>query len=308
MFPVPFRVVLCLSVPPMNSRPLRTHIFSDIPSGIFHKQFPGTLPELQGISFSFGLDIPPSGIDVLIVYNRASYSIRTHLPRSRTVFVAAEPDVIHPYKRRYLNQFGLVVSASEKKLETEQLRTVACWYWIAGIDYSNSSGSGKPKGYDYFTALAPGEKRDKISIVSSTKVFTEFHRKRVRFIEEIQRLIPEHLELYGRGYRSIGDKSDALLPCKYHLAIENGTGLDIWTEKLADPLLCWAHPFYAGCTNVEDYLPKGSFSYIDLDRPEHAAALDDRANSVRTVGKGSDRLVQGQAASPGPIQSFVFAC
>ena len=140
-----------------------------------------------------------------------------------------------------------------------------------GPSSSNSSGSGKPKGYDHFTALAPGEKRDRISIAGSTKVFTELHRKRVRFIEEIQRLIPEHLELYGRGGRSMGDKSDALLPCKYHLAIENGTGPDIWTEKLADPLLCWAYPFYAGCTNVEDYLPKGSFSYIDLDRPERAA-------------------------------------
>ncbi len=249
----------------------RAHVFTDAPIGAFYKQFPGNIPSLKGVSFSFGLDVPQSDIDVLIVYNRASYTIRTHLPRCRTVFVAAEPDVIHRYKRSYLNQYGLVLSASDTKLETDKWQMAACWYWIAGIDYSKPTELGFVKGYDYFAALEPGDKCDKISIVSSTKVYTEYHRKRVRFIEEMQRLIPEYLELHGRGYSSIGDKADALTPCKYHLAIENGSGPHTWTEKLADPLLCWAFPFYAGCTNVEDYLPKGSYCYIDLNRPEGAA-------------------------------------
>ncbi len=255
----------------MSDTSIRTHVFTDASADLFCKQFPEANPVLQGVKFSFGLHVPESGIDVLIVHNRSSYTIRTHLPRCRIVFVAAEPDVIHVYKLRYLNQYGLVLSISDKCLETEKWQTATCWYWIAGIDYSETSASVRCKGYDYFSTLQPGAKRDKISIVTSTKSFTEFHRKRLHFIEELQRQIPEYLELYGRGFDSIGDKSDALIPCKYHLAVENGTGPDTWTEKLADPLLCWAFPFYAGCTNVEDYLPNGSFSYVEVDKPESAA-------------------------------------
>jgi hypothetical protein len=69
----------------------------------------------------------------------------------------------------------------------------------------------------------------------------------------------------------VDDKADAILPNRYHLAVENGAGPHAWTEKLADPFLCWAFPFYAGCDNVEKYFPAESFSYVDLDDPHKEA-------------------------------------
>ncbi len=245
---------------------LNVHVFTDVPAAMFEKQFPGGRAEMNGVHFTFGLEIPEP-IDALILFNRASYSLRTSLPKERVAYIAAEPEAIHNYALGFLNQFGLVVASTQRELGTRLWRTAPCWYWFAGIDFSKP----KLRGYDFFSQLEPPLKQDKIAVVTSNKVATDYHRKRVRFLDALVEKIPEHLDIYGRGYKSIDDKADALLPCKYHLALENSGGPDTWTEKLADPLLCWAFPFYAGADNLEDYFPAGSFSYLDLDAPEKAA-------------------------------------
>ena len=254
----------------MAPSPVQVHVFTDAPEAVFIKQFPGATPEIEGVRFTFG-PMVPDAIDVLIVFNRASYTLSTRLPVARTAFIAAEPEAIHPYSARYLDQFGIVVSATDKPLSTRQWKTVPHWYWFAGIDFSKPWELEYMKGHDAFSALEIPEKRDKISVVTSNKVFTDYHRKRVAFLDAIIDKIPDHLEIFGRGYRSVDDKAEALLPCKYHIALENSHGDDTWTEKLADPLLCWAFPFYAGCTNVEAYFPNDSFAYLDLNEPEQMA-------------------------------------
>ncbi len=252
---------------------LRAHVFTNVAESLFLKHFRDFSPVMDGVSFSFGMDVPKD-IDVLIVYTRASYSIPTSLPPERTVFIAAEPDVIHPYSTRFLNQFGIALTSTDKPLTTDQWRTACCTIWFAGVDFSTAEDGfpiGALKGHDWFAQLEIPEKQDRISIVTSNKSFTTYHQKRLQFIEALTKLIPDRIEMFGRGFRSVDDKKDALLPYRYHLAIENCDGPDLWTEKLADPFLCWAFPFYAGCTNAETYFPAESFHLIDLDRPEDAA-------------------------------------
>ena len=118
--------------------PIRAYVFTDTDPQHFLKQFPRRDPHLDGVTFSFGMTVPRDGIDVLIVYNRASYSLQTGLPRARTAFIAAEPDVIHRYKARYLNQFGIVVSVGDTQMDTEKWQTATCWYWFAGINFEKS--------------------------------------------------------------------------------------------------------------------------------------------------------------------------
>lgn len=253
-----------------NSRTIRAHVFSNVEGALFLKHFPDCNPVYQGIEFSFGMDLP-ADYDVLIVYTRASYSIPTRIPRSRTAFVAAEPDAIHPYSVAFLNQFGIVVTGTDKPLATEKWLTACCTLWFAGIDFSKPFTQEHLVGADWFRALSLPAKERKISVVTSTKNFTPFHRKRLEFIGKLQELIPEHLVVYGRGHRSVDDKKDAMLPYAYHLAIENCDGPHLWTEKLSDPLLCWAVPFYAGCGNAHEYFPADSLEYVDLDNPAAAA-------------------------------------
>lgn len=257
-------------MPDQTAEP-KVHIFTTLEPALFLKQFPGFSPHFGGLHFTFGTEVPDE-TDVLIVHTRASYSIPTYLPRERTVFFAGEPDVIHPYGAAFLNQFGLVMSATTRPLKTDQLRSAFCAVWFAGFDMSKPRTDEHLLGYDWFRAQPIPPKIDKISIVTSNKAATPYHRKRLEFIGELVKLIPDRIELFGHGHRTVPDKKDALLPYRYHLAIENGEGRDVWTEKLSDPYLCWAFPFYAGCSNLGDYFPQDAYHYIDLDNPRAAAA------------------------------------
>lgn len=252
---------------------IRAHIFSPLQPEAFYRQAPGSNSTVDGVKFTVGLDVPEN-IDVLLVVGRGSFSIPTKLPRERTVFCEVEPDAVNPRNSRFLNQFGIVVTSSEQQLTTEKWQQSNFSGWFVGMEFAEK-GINYQKGYDWFKKLNPQTKMDKISIVTSNKNRKKrpFYEKRLKFIKELQEIIPEHLEIYGRGFRSVGDKAEVLLPYKYHLALENCTGKYTWTEKIADPLLCWSYPFYFGCTNMEEDIPSNSFTYVDIHDPQGSAEI-----------------------------------
>ncbi len=243
---------------------IRAHIFTNIPTVLFLKQVPEFANIIDGVKFSFGLTVPDD-IDVLIAFTRASYAIPTRLPKNRTAFYAGEPDVIHPFSTRFLNQFGIVLTTSDKELTTLKRQETVSAMSFVGINFTDKEN---PLNITYFENLECPPKNDKISIVTSNKAHTDFHKNRLKFLDVIIQKIPDHIELYGHGFKPIDDKKDALLDHKYHIALENGGGKYAWTEKLSDPLLCWTFPFYHGCNNVEDDIPAKAFAYIDIDNPD----------------------------------------
>ena len=251
----------------MAENMIRAHIFTNVPAITFFKQSPGFSRDLNGVRFSHGLHVPED-TDVLLVYTRASYSIPTRLPQARTVFFAGEPDVIHAYNPKFLNQFGMVRTASTIELTTEKHWGNMCLAPFVGLNLDNIEAT---LPLSWFADLpCPSDKDDKISIVTSTKAHTQFHRERLDFIEILKQRIPEHITLYGSGHKPISDKKDVLLPSKYHLALENGGGPFAWTEKLADPLLCWSLPFYFGADNIHEDLPRDCIVPINLNDPDTA--------------------------------------
>ena len=66
---------------------------------------------------------------------------------------------------------------------------------------------------------------------------------RLKMIYQLNDEIDE-LEIYGRGFKTISDKSQALIRYKYNIAIENSSSGP--SEKLWDPLLCNCIVFYGG--------------------------------------------------------------
>jgi len=255
-----------------NGQPVRAHVFTDTDPRMFLKQAPGMSNIVDGVEFSFGIDIPPDA-DVLILYTRASFSLPTRLPRERTVFIAGEPDPIHLYNPAFLDQFGLVLTTSAKAIDAPTIRANYCSKWYAGINYDEEPEHPNLLGHDYFAGLeTPKKANDRISIVTSRKAHTPYHKKRLEFIEFLKERIPDRIDLYGSGHRYVGDKREALEPYKYHLALENGDGDFTWTEKLSDPLLCWTFPFYSGCGNVGDDLPAGCHMPLDLENFDTALA------------------------------------
>ena len=260
---------------------IHAHVFTTVEPQLLLKQSPGMADELDGVRFTFGIEVPRD-CDVLIVHTRASFSVPTTLPKQRTVFIAGEPDVIHPYNPAFLDQYGTVLTTSPKPLSTHKLRENYCAPWFAGIDFRTFPSTVDIKGLDWFRQLLVPEKQSRISVITSGKTGTEFHRKRLRFIALLREQMSDLVDFYGFGGNAVPDKKDALLPYRYHIALENGTGDYTWTEKLSDPLLCWAFPFHAGCENIADDLPVASFAKIDLDDPEGSVArirkaVDDEA-------------------------------
>ena len=125
------------------------------------------------------------------------------------------------------------------------------------------------KSYDELRKAKIPEKKKSLSWITSNLTSFPGHKLRMEFLAHLQSWnIP--IDVYGKGINFIEDKWVGLSPYRYSLAIENSTGPDYWSEKLADCFLSWTIPIYFGCTNLEDYFPAQSFVRIDIKQPEAA--------------------------------------
>jgi len=149
------------------------------------------------------------------------------------------------------------------------------------------------RDYDFLSAVSVPDKKNILSWITSTKSILGGHKQRMGFLGDVSNKIPE-LDLIGTnihhisnpeerkknseeqhrlGFKIVEDKWAGLAPYKYSLAIENFSGPDYWTEKLADCFLAWTMPIYYGCTNLENYFPADSFVRIDINNPEEALEI-----------------------------------
>ena len=128
------------------------------------------------------------------------------------------------------------------------------------------------KTYDELTCCPLPQKSKPLSWIVGAARDLPGHMQRLAFLETVKKSsLP--LELFGRAARPIEDKWEGLAPYFFSLAIENNSGPDMWTEKLADCLLSWSVPFYYGCTNLEKYFPKDAFIPIDITDPGTAIKI-----------------------------------
>jgi hypothetical protein len=121
--------------------------------------------------------------------------------------------------------------------------------------------------FDQLTSCSIPEKLKGLSWVIGDAMDLPGHLRRWSFLEAVRRA-GLSIDVFGKKIQYIEDKWDGLAPYRYSLAIENNSGPDMWTEKLADCFLTRTLPFYYGCTNLEDYFPKESFIRIDITQPE----------------------------------------
>lgn len=120
--------------------------------------------------------------------------------------------------------------------------------------------------FDQLTMCPVPEKTRALSGIVGDAMDLPGHEKRWKFVEAV-RAAGLPIDLFGKKIHYLADKWDGLAPYKYSLAVENNSGPDLWTEKLADCFLTWTLPFYYGCTNLEEYFPEGSFIRIDITKP-----------------------------------------
>jgi hypothetical protein len=226
----------------------------------FLRRFPNREPILGNCHFIFDHDC--QAYDWLVVYDDLPRDYPMEMlecPRENTLLITGEPSSITHYGRSFLKQFGHVLTSQEPWAlqHPSVIRQQAGLYWYYG-------GLDERGAFDSLVSTPPIKKHKLISSVCSTKAMRHtMHAQRLAFTRRLMTDISE-LEVFGYGMADLANKADAIDPYRYHLVIENHSCPHHWTEKLADAFLGYALPIYFGCTNLDDYFPKDSYIWIDI--------------------------------------------
>lgn len=193
----------------------------------YRLQLPSKTSELGSCTFTF--NALEKKYDWLVVVDDISRIIpyRTEVlscPKENTIFVTTEPSSITRYGNAFASQFEYLITNQDEKylVHPNAMRSQTGNIWYYGKDY------------DTIIKTKPSQKTKKISTVCSNKQQGHtIHRLRFEFTKLLQERIPQ-VERFGKGYKWIDLKADALDDYEFHVAIENHYAKDVWTEKLAD--------------------------------------------------------------------------
>jgi len=224
----------------------------------------------------FTLNADISGSDWLVVYDEFNAPVPCKLPKSRRLLIISEPPGMKTYHPGYINQFGILISpVALPGFAGRWLQEQPGLPWFLGLDMA-SSASPVPSRYDFnaLATLAYPQKLHGISAVISTKSRLPKHRRRVEFVLALKERLGEQFHLFGRGFREINDKAEAILPYSHHLVIENNDEDSFFTEKLADAFLGWSLPVFSGCRNIGRYFDEGMLMPVDIERADAMDAIE----------------------------------
>jgi len=161
------------------------------------------------------------------------------------------------------------------------------------------------KTYDELISIPVPEKIKNISWIVGGAKDLPGHFHRLSFLDYIKASDLD-IDLFGRAVQPIDDKWDGLAPYFFSLAIENNSGPDMWTEKLADCFLSWSIPFYYGCTNLEKYFPKDSYIPIDITNPKETVEVIKRNLTSENWQKRLPALEEARDLVLNKYQLFPF--
>jgi hypothetical protein len=222
----------------------------------------------------FILDSSLTECDYWFVYENIKRTETTLCPRSNVFFITGEPPEIRRYNPFFLRQFARVITSQPIILHRHVVHSQTGLPWLVGIRYIRPErrwDSHHACSYDVLKSTNSVKKTKVMSVVTSDKITTKGHRKRLDFVRRLESRFGNEIDVFISGKVVLEDKRDAIEQYKYHIAIENSVCTDYWTEKLADSYLELAYPIYYGCPNLESYFPRTSFTRIDIDDFEGSA-------------------------------------
>lgn len=238
-------------------------------------------PLQQGVwgDCTFILNQEKNECDYWVVFEGLSKSESAYCPQENTILITAEPPTLKQYRPEFLNQFAVIITCRTNLNHPRTIIDQPGLPWHIGRRQKEHANLSWSKDYDELSAINHFEKKKIISVISSTKAFSDGHRLRLEFVRKLQNYFGDSLDVFGRGLREIEDKWDALAPYKYHIAIENCSVNNYWTEKISDSFLAGCYPIYYGCSNIDKYFDQNSLSRIDIEHPEQAITIIE--NSIK---------------------------
>ncbi len=234
------------------------------------RQTPGGQGRWNNTTFDLGYR---PDADWIVVVDEPASPLRLDLPKERLIGILPEPPELKSYGAAYCEQFGTIITPVPRPGNgPRMIRSQTAVPWFFGVEYDETGWFRTHYDYEALAEMAPPDKSPKISVVCSTKSRLPKHQARLNFIARLNREFGEQVDVFGRGFRPVGDKADAIAPYQYHLVLENTDHDHLWTEKLADAYLGFALPLFSGCTNVTDYFPAESLIPVDIADPDSALA------------------------------------
>lgn len=194
----------------------------------------------------------------------------TLCPKENTILITHEPPTLGSYSSLFVKQFATVITCHKNIEHKNPIFQQQGLPWHVGRRQRNHVNLSWSKDYDELISIDRFQKGKEISVISSSKDGSVGHRQRLEFIRILKNYFRERIDIFGRGINEIEDKWDALDRYKYHIALENCTVEDYWTEKLSDAYLAGCYPIYYGCPNIEKYFDRSSLAKIDITRPDQA--------------------------------------
>lgn len=226
-------------------------------------------PGRKGIwgQYEFHLNDDIEECDFWIVGEGVPRKERCKCPPERTFFFTGEPPNVRRYNPLFLMQFDTVLSCHNNIVHRKVIRSQPVLPWLIGMRWSKEARhwkKGDSKDYDELKNMAAVPKDRQVSVITSDKVITKAHQRRLSFVRRLEKEFGNDLDVFITSGMGLEDKWDAIGRYRYHISIENSVYNDYWTEKVSDSFLGLSFPFYHGCPNLKDYFPNDSFQVIDI--------------------------------------------
>ena len=211
--------------------------------------------------YEFVYDAACTEYDWLVVFDELPVKCeRLACPKERTILCTWEPVSIKSYSRAYTRQFGHLLTNRPPEAERHP-------HYHLGRGYFPWFVREVPK-----TGTAANKPRILSAVCSAKQMKHTQHHARYELVSKLAGAISE-MDWYGKGVKPLDRKEDALMPCKYHIAIENYIAPHHWTEKFSDPILCESLPFYAGDPALTEIFPAECFIPIPIGDPAEAVRI-----------------------------------
>lgn len=231
-------------------------VTTDIPVGSLEELCPGSALRWGNCTFTFN-PADGSAFDYWIVWAGLPQKTTLRVPSSNTLFMAGEPPAKKIYPAGFYGQFQRLICAKGEYPHPRVEFDALGLNWHVGYDRATGRYA---YGYAELNAMPPPrDQQDRVSVICSDRAKTQGQRDRLKLLEVLKAELGDRVVHFGRGFRPIDDKLDAIKPFRYHLVLENSVSDDYWTEKLSDALLGWSYPLVVGCPNLARYLPSESF-------------------------------------------------
>lgn len=143
-----------------------------------------------------------------------------------------------------------------------------------------------PHGRCWINNYIEEEKQNKISIIASSKNFTEGHQLRHKVISRFK-----DLDVYGYGYKPVEFKEESLSKYMFSVTIENSRQPGYWTEKIVDCFATKTIPIFWGDTSVNNFFNKDGIIYFN-DEQELNDILEDLKVNGETIYQSKKEAIE----------------